>query len=108
MNFSAGGSGIGGAPGGSAAVLMCEGGAQGNPLNLKVNHGGKVYELGDGIGDRNTIGALKDLVAQYSGVPVRLQKLVYKGTVLKEADVTLKAAKLANGSKITLIGAPAR
>ena len=42
--------------------LVAEGGVQGNPLNLKINHGGKIYELGEGIGDRNTVGALKELV----------------------------------------------
>ena len=45
--------------------LVAEGGAQGNPLNLKINHGGKIYELGEGIGDRNTVGALKELVGYH-------------------------------------------
>jgi len=108
-NFSPGGSGVGGAPAGAQQTrLVVEGGVAGAALNLKVNHGGKVYELGDGIGDKNTIGQLKELVERYSGVTVKQQKLVYKGVVLKEAGSDLKSVKLANGSKITLIGAPSR
>lgn len=108
-NFSAGGSGIGGAPAGAQQTrLVVDGGVAGAALNLKVIHGGKVYELGDGIGDKNTVGQLKELIERYSGVAVKAQKLVYKGVVLKEAGSDLKGARLANGSKITLIGASSR
>ena len=82
-----------------------EGGVSGTPITLKINHGGKVIDLIPGlIGDRNTIDGLKGVIYQYTGILPKSQKLVYKGVVLKDGELDLRNAKLANGSKITLIG----
>jgi len=86
-------------------ITEVEGGVVGSPMALKINHGGKMIDIVVGlIGDRNTVDGLKGVVGQYTGVPLKSQKLVYKGVVLKDGDVDLKTAKLANGSKVTLIG----
>ena len=82
-----------------------EGGVSGQPMTLKINYGGKNIDIVSGlIGDRNTIDGLKGLIYQYSGLLPKSQKLVYKGVVLKDGEIDLKTAKLANGSKLTLIG----
>ena len=88
-----------------SAVREVEGGIVGAPMTLKINHGGKMFEVMGGlIGDRNTIDGLKGVISQYTGLLPKAQKLVYKGVVLKDGEADLKSAKLANGSKLTLIG----
>ena len=88
-----------------ATVTEVEGGVSGQPMTLKINYGGKNIDIVSGlIGDRNTIDGLKGLIYQYSGLLPKSQKLVYKGVVLKDGEIDLKTAKLANGSKLTLIG----
>ena len=88
-----------------STVSEVEGGVSGNPITLKVNYGGKVIDIIYGlIGDRNTIDGLKGVISQYTGLSSKAQKLVYKGVVLKDGEIDLKTAKLANGSKLTLIG----
>jgi hypothetical protein len=74
-------------------------------MSLKINFGGKVIDIATGlIGDRNSIDGLKGLISQYTGIMAKSQKLVYKGVVLKDGESDLKSMKIANGSKITLIG----
>ena len=88
-----------------AAVCEVEGGIIGAPITLKIVHGGRNFDIMLGlIGDRNTIDGLKGIISQYTGIPPKAQKLVYKGVVLKDGDIDLKSAKIANGSKMTLIG----
>ena len=88
-----------------AAVSEVEGGIIGAPITVKIVHGGKAFDVMLGlIGDRNSIDGLKGIIAQYSGIPPKSQKLVYKGVVLKDGEIDLKTAKIANGSKMTLIG----
>ena len=92
-----------GASGGTVSEV--EGGVSGAPMTLKINYGGKIIDIMGGlIGDRNTIDGLKGIVSQYTGLLPKAQKLVYKGVVLKDGEIDLKSAKLANGSKLTLIG----
>ena len=87
------------------AVREVEGGVAGAPMTLKINHGGKTVEIMGGlIGDRNTIDGLKGIICQFTGLLPKNQKLVYKGVILKDGEIDLKTAKLANGSKLTLIG----
>ena len=88
-----------------AAVCEVEGGIIGAPITLKIVHGGRNFDIMLGlIGDRNSIDGLKGIISQYTGIPPKAQKLVYKGVVLKDGDIDLKSAKIANGSKMTLIG----
>ena len=88
-----------------AAVCEVEGGIIGAPITLKIVHGGRNFDIMLGlIGDRNSIDGLKGIISQYTGIPPKSQKLVYKGVVLKEGEIDLKSAKIANGSKMTLIG----
>ena len=88
-----------------AAVCEVEGGIIGAPITLKIVHGGRTFDIMLGlIGDRNSVDGLKGIISQYTGLLPKAQKLVYKGVVLKDGDIDLKSAKIANGSKMTLIG----
>jgi uncharacterized spore protein YtfJ len=74
----------------------------GNPLLLKVTHGARHIEVST-IGEENTISQLKEVISRETGVAPKNQKLIFKGSVLKDIQ-TLKASKLLNGSKISMIG----
>jgi Ubiquitin family len=76
----------------------------GTSLQLQIVHAGKNFDLSDRIGDDNTISELKAAVASLTDVPADGQKLIYKGTVLKNDTQKLKDTKISRGAKITVIG----
>ncbi|GIL73657.1 hypothetical protein Vretimale_5459 [Volvox reticuliferus] len=56
----------------------------------------------------STVGDLKDEIQKQLGIPSKLQKLMCKGSALKDDTATLRQAGVKDGSKLLLIGSNPR
>eukprot|EP00906_Rhabdomonas_costata_P007310 RCo010486 len=71
-------------------------------MKFSVKWGKEVVEV-DSLGSGSTVGELKALLQQRTGIPVALQKLLLK-TQLKEDSRSLEDVGVKEGSKLMLMG----
>jgi len=74
---------------------------KGEIIKFSVNFKKQNYDMQ--FGNEETAAALKQSIAQVTGVPPQLQKLMLKGLV-KDDHKTLSQLNIVNGSKLMLIG----
>jgi len=77
---------------------------KGDELNVKMVWNKKTYEMK--VGFENTVLDFRNEVKRLTGIPVNMQKIMYKGLV-KDDSLTLKQVKLTEKAKVMVVGSTA-
>ena len=70
-------------------------------MKFEIQQGSEVYII-ENMEPQHTVLYLKRMIEQRIGVPVFGQKLIFKGSILKDTN-TLEKSKLIDGSKMILL-----
>ncbi|XP_041040363.1 BAG family molecular chaperone regulator 1 isoform X2 [Carcharodon carcharias] len=79
----------------------------GDLVGLTLMHGSSKHKIEISAGQEGCEPTLQDMatvIAQVTGVPQQLQKLIFKGKSLKEMEQPLSVLGVKNGCKIMMIG----
>jgi len=94
------------ANGTAAKVETGEGGGgveqKGEPLNFKMVWNKKNYEM-NSLGTLNNVGHMRKHIEELTGIPCKMQKIMYKGLV-KDDNKTLEEVKINNNAKVMVVG----
>ena len=75
---------------------------KGEPLNFKMVWNKKNYEV-NVLGTLNSVGSMRKHIEELTGIPCKMQKIMYKGLV-KDDDATLQDVKINNNAKVMVVG----
>jgi len=75
---------------------------KGEPLNFKMVWNKKNYEM-NSLGTLNNVGHMRKHIEELTGIPCKMQKIMYKGLV-KDDNKTLEEVKINNNAKVMVVG----
>ena len=75
---------------------------QGEPLNFKMVWNKQNYEVNK-LGTLNSVGHMRKHIEELTGIPCKMQKIMYKGLV-KDDNATLSDVKINNNAKVMVVG----
>lgn len=75
---------------------------KGEPLNFKMVWNKKNFEV-NALGTLNSVSCMRKHIEELTGVPCKMQKIMYKGLV-KDDNATLQDVKISNNAKIMVVG----
>jgi len=75
---------------------------KGEPLNFKMVWNKKNFAV-DKLGTLNSVGCMRKHIEELTGIPCKMQKIMYKGLV-KDDAATLEDVKINNNSKVMVVG----
>jgi len=75
---------------------------KGEPLNFKMVWNKKNYEV-NVLGTLNSVGSMRKHIEELTGIPCKMQKIMYKGLV-KDDEATLQDVKINNNAKVMVVG----
>jgi len=75
---------------------------KGEPLNFKMVWNKQNYEV-NSLGTLNSVGHMRKHIEELTGIPCKMQKIMYKGLV-KDDNATLQDVKINNNAKVMVVG----
>lgn len=76
---------------------------KGPPVTIKISRSG-MTDKAIAVGSDTSVGQLQQLMSLHTGVPVSDMKLICRGLVLKDKNMLLRQTKVADGSKVFVMG----